>query len=132
MSVRWCRWPTANSATEPEGELPISTISDLAAILTTSGTTGPSKGCMISNGYFTGMFRSFDDAGLLVGGDRIFTAAPFFHVIGQVWCVMTALVARGSAIIEAEFSASRFMARGKLRQRCLSAWVRWVWSRPRV
>jgi len=36
-------------ATEPEGELPISTISDMAAILATSGTTGPSKGCMISN-----------------------------------------------------------------------------------
>src|SRR5882757_10581948 len=33
-----------------EEPLPISTISDMAAILATSGTTGPSKGCMISNG----------------------------------------------------------------------------------
>jgi crotonobetaine/carnitine-CoA ligase len=84
--------------------------SDLCSILYTSGTTGRSKGCMISHAYFANMGRPFLGAGWFVRQDRMLSAFPLFHGGGQS-VVIVALLAGGSISIVPGFSASTFMAR---------------------
>jgi carnitine-CoA ligase len=84
---------------------------DLCVIMYTSGTTGASKGCMISHGYYTHIPRTFIEAGWFDRDDVIFGATPLFHFTGQVTLVEMALAAGGSAVVEPAFSASTFMAR---------------------
>ena len=84
--------------------------SDLFAILYTSGTTGPAKGCMIPNGYYWANARANADAGWVVPGDRIFTAFPLFHMAGH-HALLSALVNGASVSVEPQFNASTFMAR---------------------
>jgi len=76
-------------ATEPEGDLPISTISDLAAILATSGTTGPSKGRMISNGTGRPAVATGASSGL---GMR------FSRVLAQAGATVFALARRAALV----------------------------------
>ncbi|UIX29391.1 AMP-binding protein [Streptomyces sp. GQFP] len=84
---------------------------DVCAIIFTSGTTGPSKGCTISHGYYCNLINVFIDFGWYEKGDVIFGANPLFHFSGQTWLVAAALAVRGSVIVEPSFSASRYMAR---------------------
>jgi len=86
---------------------------DLALLIYTAGTTGPSKGCMISHGYYTFIPTAFIAAGWFTPGDRIFGASPLFHFSGQVQLVENALVAGGSVVVEPSFSATTFMARAR-------------------
>lgn len=84
---------------------------DLSIILYTSGTTGASKGCMLTHGYHTFIPKAFEQAGWYREGDRVFGANPLFHASGQVWLVLTALSCGGQAIVEPVFHASTFMRR---------------------
>jgi crotonobetaine/carnitine-CoA ligase len=86
---------------------------DLCVIMYTSGTTGPSKGCMISHGYYCAIPALFVEYGWFKPGERIFGASPMFHFTGQVTVVANALAARGSAVLEPEFHATTFMARAR-------------------
>ena len=52
---------------------------DLASLLYTSGTTGPSKGCMISHNYMAMQGRQQIRALGLVSGDVVFCPLPLFH-----------------------------------------------------
>jgi len=52
---------------------------DLAALLYTSGTTGPSKGCMISHNYMAMQGRQQIRALAPVPGDVVFCPLPLFH-----------------------------------------------------
>src|SRR5271156_609117 len=56
---------------------------DLASIIFTSGTTGRSKGCLLSHGYYLAAPLPYLDVGWLRPGDRIFTALPLFHLAAQ-------------------------------------------------
>lgn len=100
----------ASSATP---KLPDVTENDIANILYTSGTTGPSKGCIIDHGYYTWVPHAFHAAGWFGPGDRLFGANPLFHASGQIWLVTFALMAGGSAVVEPAFSATTFMARAR-------------------
>jgi crotonobetaine/carnitine-CoA ligase len=84
---------------------------DVCVIMYTSGTTGPSKGCIITHGYYTFIPKAFKQAGWFGEGDRLFGATPLFHFSGQVMLVENALVAGGSVVIEPVFSATTFMQR---------------------
>lgn len=99
------------AATQAEPEPVVLKPSDLCVIMYTSGTTGPSKGCMISHGYYCYIPGAFIAAGWCGRGDVIFGATPMFHFSGQVWLVAMALAAGGSAVVEPSFSATTFMQR---------------------
>ena len=83
---------------------------DLAAIVYTSGTTGPSKGCRISQGYYVhagaGMRTLLD----LRPDDVYLTAFPLFHLSGQALALVATLHQGATVIFEPAFSASTFMA----------------------
>lgn len=99
------------AATEAEPARPEIHLTDLCAIMYTSGTTGPSKGCMISHGYYTWYPTAYIRAGWATKGDVIFGVNPLFHFSGQTWTVGMALAADGAAVVEPAFSATTFMPR---------------------
>jgi crotonobetaine/carnitine-CoA ligase len=81
---------------------------DLATVLFTSGTTGPSKGCMLPHRYgvVTGQIiaRSID----LRTDDCLYCPFPLYHVDAAFLTVAPALVLGARAAIGRRFSASRF------------------------
>ncbi|WP_261567219.1 AMP-binding protein [Frankia gtarii] len=84
---------------------------DVCVIIFTSGTTGASKGCTITHGYYCNLVTVFVDYGWYEPGDVVFGANPLFHFSGQTWLVAAALAVRGSVIVEPAFSARTYMAR---------------------
>jgi crotonobetaine/carnitine-CoA ligase len=89
-------------------DVPIA-MTDLNAILYTSGTTGMAKGCMMSHGYYLNVPRTYYRCGLARPSDRLFTTWPLFHTSGQMIALMIALQGGLSIHYEREFSARRFL-----------------------
>lgn len=80
---------------------------DLQAIMYTSGTTGPSKGAMVSHALaLTCALDSLDF--LDRWGKTIYCPLPLFHAAGLWDGMMSALLSGGSIAIVDRFSASRF------------------------
>lgn len=85
------------------------------AVLYTSGTTGPSKGVVMSHHYWYSVIRAEFEVRDVQDGDRWFHPVPMFH--GSVWLhtVMPALITGTTAVgVEDRFSASQFLERVRL------------------
>jgi crotonobetaine/carnitine-CoA ligase len=81
---------------------------DAATVLFTSGTTGPSKGCVLSHRYLVRQ-AELHAANLRLGADDVLYAPfPLFHVDAATLTVCAALTTGGVAAIGRRFSASRF------------------------
>jgi len=90
------------------GALPVVSPSDLAMLAYTSGTTGPSKGCMLSHRYVLGAGERLARA-LGMGGDSVlWTPNPLFHINARFIAVVGTLLCGGRAAIDTRFSVSRF------------------------
>lgn len=82
--------------------------SDPLTILFTSGTTGPSKGVVMSHHYYYYAARTIG-SGMSVGaGDTLYTCLPLFHVNAQVCTVLAALLFDARVAMYEHFSASTF------------------------
>lgn len=81
------------------------TSSDLAAILYTSGTTGRSKGAMISHGNLVSNARALVDAWQITSADWLLHALPIFHIHGLFVAINSLLMAGGSMLFLAKFDA---------------------------
>ncbi len=90
----------------PPGDLPRH--HDLKAVMYTSGTTGPSKGVMISQrqayGYAHGNFELMD----LKPGDIYYAPLPLFHIAGQWAMCYSSMIAGSAAVVTERFSVERF------------------------
>ena len=84
------------------------THADLQAIMYTSGTTGPSKGVMVSHAQACTLALEFSRFVSHRPGDVIYTPLPLFHGIAHSCGVVAALLAGSSVAIVERFSASRF------------------------
>ncbi len=82
--------------------------SDLACLIYTAGTTGPSKGCMLSHNYVVAMSRQIARAWQRTPDDVIWTPLPLFHLNAISICVVGTLITGGSASIARKFSVSGF------------------------
>ncbi|QIB64140.1 AMP-binding protein [Kineobactrum salinum] len=91
---------------EPVDPYPV-TPGDTAAILYTSGTTGPSKGVLCPHGQFYWWGVMTGESLRLSPDDVLFTVLPFFHTnaLNSFW---QALVFGATFTFESSFSASRF------------------------
>ncbi|MEA1672253.1 malonyl-CoA synthase [Nitrospirillum sp. BR 11163] len=82
---------------------------DLAAILYTSGTTGRSKGAMLSHDNLASNALTLVDYWRFTGRDVLLHALPIFHTHGLFVATNTLLLAGGAMIFLGRFDADEVM-----------------------
>ncbi len=81
---------------------------DPAMVLFTSGTTGPSKGCVLSHRYAVRQAQLMIDNLELRSDDVLYCPFPMFHIDATVMTIIPAMLLGTTAAIGERFSASRF------------------------
>lgn len=83
--------------------------SDLSMLVYTSGTTGPSKGCMLSHNYICNQGLQCNQAVPPMPGESMYTCLPLFHV-SALSVIIAAMAVRCRLTISPRFSVSGFWA----------------------
>jgi crotonobetaine/carnitine-CoA ligase len=81
---------------------------DASLIIYTGGTTGPSKGCVIGNGYVMNLCRRYLESTGRASGEVNWSPLPMFHFNILAQTITSTVALRGSAAIAPRFSVSRF------------------------
>ncbi|GAA5063642.1 crotonobetaine/carnitine-CoA ligase [Thermocatellispora tengchongensis] len=81
---------------------------DTALIIYTGGTTGPSKGCVISNGYVFSSARGFLVQSGRTEDELNWSPLPIYHFNLVSGTILGTMLLRGSASIAPRFSVSGF------------------------
>jgi crotonobetaine/carnitine-CoA ligase len=81
---------------------------DLATFVYTGGTTGPSKGCMLSHNYHVGLANQIATCWRRTPEDVVWSALPLFHFNAISVCLVGALTCGGRAAVSGKFSVSGF------------------------
>ncbi len=85
------------------------TAEDGAVILFSGGTTGTSKGILLSNGSFNALaFQTAAMSARPIEGQRILAAMPMFHGFGLGVCVHTALACGAGSILVPRFNVKDY------------------------
>src|SRR5262249_30115932 len=100
-------WESLLSDDDRDPDVAISAM-DIASIMFTSGTTGVSKGCMLSHRYGTYMGTRVGVVLMLPSGDCIYTPYPLYHMTAAYAEVLPAMIAGCRLVVRQRFSASRF------------------------
>ena len=108
-ALRWKRVVPLAELPADRGELPAPTrFDDLVAITFTSGTTGPSKGVMITNAQAVTSGLTFSSLMALGPADTIYTPLPMFHGMSTRMGMLPALLTGCRIVAGKRFSGSRF------------------------
>jgi crotonobetaine/carnitine-CoA ligase len=94
-----------NAGGDPEVE---TTYRDIHSVMYTSGTTGPSKGVLISNGQFFSSACVFLRTVALTHEDVLYTPLPLFHGLASRLGVLPAMMVGAHVVIGERFSGSQF------------------------
>jgi crotonobetaine/carnitine-CoA ligase len=94
------------SATTPDIAL---SHKDLSTILFTSGTTGRSKGVMISHNYWYEIWAEAVKYARYTEDDVLYTGLPFFHSSAKGTTIGPAILADAQAVLVERFSASKML-----------------------
>ncbi len=81
---------------------------DWLAVMYTSGTTGPSKGVIVTHGHAFEYARGVIDMLDIRGSDVYYAPLPLFHIAGQWAVVYAAAIAGATAVLSDAFNPSRF------------------------
>jgi crotonobetaine/carnitine-CoA ligase len=82
--------------------------SDVATLLYTGGTTGPSKGCMIPHNALVNVAQSAVDQDMRTEHDIAWTCLPFTHSNALALTVLAQMLVGGTAAVSRRFSVSSF------------------------
>lgn len=74
--------------TEVDALTKAATDDDIANILYTSGTTGNSKGVILSHGQYRAAFKANDEAVTVTEKDRIMNFLPYTHIFEKGWSLL--------------------------------------------
>jgi crotonobetaine/carnitine-CoA ligase len=107
--------------------------SDLMMIMYTSGTTGPSKGVMVSHISVLSQAMQIAEAGEYGSNDVLYTCMPLFHA-NAWWCsCLPAFVSDAALALSRRFSASQFWSEiravGATQFNLLGAMASFLWNR---
>ena len=86
------------------------TCRDIAAILFTSGTTGPSKGALLPHGHLYLNAKLYIDGLGVTAQDVIYCCLPLFHLNALTLQLYCALIVGCRIVIARAFSASAWLA----------------------
>jgi crotonobetaine/carnitine-CoA ligase len=81
---------------------------DLATFIYTAGTTGPSKGCMLSHNYVVNLAAQIARTWGRRPEDVVWTPLPMFHLNALATAVVGTLLLGGRSAIARKFSVSGF------------------------
>jgi crotonobetaine/carnitine-CoA ligase len=108
-SPGWCRTiPFSRLLAETPTDLPEVDFTDVAAVMFTSGTTGPSKGVMGTQAQAVTTGQTFASIVGLQARDTLFTPLPLFHGLSSRMGMVPALLTGCRVVLGARFSGSRF------------------------
>ena len=82
--------------------------SDLSLLIFTSGTTGPSKACMLSHNMVAQVGRQFSDGMRRQPDEPMWTSLPLFHLNASAGVMIASLLLGAECSIARRFSASQF------------------------
>ena len=88
---------------------PMPAARDIACILYTSGTTGPSKGVLMPHAHCYLFGLGTIDSQSLTGQDRHYVCLPLFHVNALMMQLYAVMIAGASAVLRPRFSAGAFV-----------------------
>lgn len=100
----------AVAVAEPMMEVTPRTDDDLAAILYTSGTTGRSKGAMLTQANLASNAETLRDLWRFTVDDRLLHALPIFHTHGLFVALNTTLLAGSAILFLPKFELNAVMA----------------------
>ena len=83
-------------------------VTDPAMVMFTSGTTGPSKGCVLSHRYAVRQAQLMIDNLGLRSDDVLYCPFPMFHIDATIMTIVPAMLLGTTAAIGERFSASGF------------------------
>jgi len=84
--------------------------SDVSMLIYTGGTTGPSKGCIVSHNYVCNLARQAVANGDRTSADVNWSPLPLFHMNALGGTLLASAMAGGCAALFPRFSVSRFWA----------------------
>jgi crotonobetaine/carnitine-CoA ligase len=90
------------------GPIHVAGADELTCLTYTGGTTGPSKGCMISNGYALNIGRKGLLQTLRQADELTWSPLPMFHLNVLAMSVVGSMLVGGTAALAPRFSVSRF------------------------
>ena len=103
-NATWAELLTSDNADPGVNVRPV----DLGTFVYTGGTTGPSKGCMLSHNYHIALSTQIGVCWGRTADDVIWTPLPLFHYNAIVTAVLGPLVFGGRSAIYRKFSVSNF------------------------
>ncbi len=93
---------------EPIEDIYQASPSETASLMYTSGTTGPSKGCMWPHNLFLTAAEVWSEIVGYENGDVIHSATPMFHGLALMSCFTCSILIGGEAIIPVRFSVTSY------------------------
>jgi crotonobetaine/carnitine-CoA ligase len=81
---------------------------DLSTLIYTAGTTGPSKGCMVTHAYTINMARQYLEVTTRRADETAWTPLPLFHFNAWACTVVATAMLGSNACIAQRFSLSGF------------------------
>jgi crotonobetaine/carnitine-CoA ligase len=82
---------------------------DVASLFYTSGTTGPSKGVLVTWKQIDRIARWYFPPGSLQSHETVYAPFPMFHLSGKV-LIMIAAITDGSVVLRERFKTDRYWA----------------------